>query len=92
MHDFVVGDIVERAVVLLFQAFAQILRSNKTSFAVGEVASGFVAKFDEGGVGKTNDAAGAINVELGIDGVTVAGGNGVPDVGEAAIVDVAAQF
>src|SRR5882672_10572684 len=91
-QHFLVRHVVERAFVFFFEAFAQKFRGDETSFAVGEVTAALFTEFDESGIREADNAADSIHVELGVDGVAVAGGDGVPDVGEAAVINVAAQF
>jgi hypothetical protein len=87
-----VRNVVERADIFFFEAFAQIFRGYEAGFAVGQVASGFFAEFYEGGVGQSNDVSLAIDKEFRVDGVRVAGGDAVPHVREAALVGLPRQF
>src|SRR5437867_11788716 len=69
-------DVVEFAFVFFLEAFAQEFGGDETGFAVSEVASGFIAKRGERGVGEADDASVAIIVEkeFGINCIGVARG------------------
>ena len=90
--DIVVVDVVEGALVFFLEALAQVFGGDEAGFAVGQVASGAFAEFHEGGVRKAHDEALAIDQEFRVDGVGMARSDAVPIVGEAAVVDLSAQF
>jgi hypothetical protein len=89
---FIMGDIVERAHIFFLKPLAQIFRGNKARFAVGQVPPGFFPKFDKRRVRKSHDVPFTIYVELCIDGVAMARGDGIPDMRKAAIVNMPTEL
>src|SRR5258708_37245500 len=85
-QHFLVRHVVERALVFLFEAFAEKFRGDKTSFPVGKVAAALFTKFNEGGIRPAYNPTDSVHIELGVDGIAVARGDGVPDVRKTPVV------
>lgn len=87
-------DVVEFSFVLFLEVFAQIFGSDKAGFAVGQLASSFFAKRDEGGVRKANDECVALVIQkkFCVDGVGVARGDAIPHVRKPAVVNSAGEL
>jgi hypothetical protein len=85
------GDVIERANVVFFEAFTEKFRGDVAGFAVGEVAIALGAERDESGVQQADDMGFAVDEKFGVDGISVAGGDAVPHVGKAAGVFVAGE-
>src|ERR1035438_2495900 len=84
----VVEDVVERAYVLFFEAFAQVFGRHEAALAVGQVAASAISEGDERGVRESDDVGFAIDVKFCVDGVGVTRGDTVPHMGEAALISL----
>jgi len=80
------SDVVEGALIFLFQPFLQVFRRDKTGFAIGQIAAGLLPKSDKTSVIQADDQGFAVDKELGIKRVGMACGNAVPDVRKAALI------
>src|ERR1700680_2975306 len=91
-QNILMSYVVYRAHIFLFQALSQVVRGDKASLAIGQVASATIAKFYECRVRQTDHHDVAVNKKLGIDRVAVARGDAVPQVRKAAFIAVPGQL
>ena len=91
-EDVVVEDVVEFALVFFLEAFAQEFRGDEAGFAIGQVATSFVAKRGECGVSEADDESAIFDEEFCVDSVGMARGDAVPHVRKAALIDFAGQL
>jgi hypothetical protein len=91
-QNILVGHVVYRAHIFLFQALSQVIRGDKAGLAIGQIASAALAKFYERSMRQTDHHDLAIDKKLGIDSVAVACGDAVPQVRKPAFVNVPGQF
>ncbi len=85
-------DIVERVLVFLLEAPAQIFGGNVTGFPIAQIAGGTLAKCDEAGVRETKDHSFSVDDEFAIHGVAMARGDGVPTMRKMAVVNEIGNF
>ena len=86
------GDVVERVLVFLLEATAEVFGCDVTRFAVAQIASGTLAKCDEAGMREAEDYAFSVHGEFAIHGVTVASGDRVPAMRKTAVVNEIGNF
>ena len=68
-------DVVERMLVFLLEAAAQIFGGDVTCFAIAQISAGTLAKCDESWVSETKDYAFSVDDEFAIHRVAVARGD-----------------
>src|SRR5437899_11080887 len=91
-QHFTFRDVIERASIFFFEAFAQIFRGDKTCFAVGQVTPRLLAQFHERSMREPHHVRLAINKEFRVDGVRVPRGDAVPQMRKPALIGLPAQL
>src|ERR1700681_676351 len=91
-QNILMGYVVYRAHIFLFQALSQVVCGDKAGLAIRQIASATFAKFHKRGMRQTDHDDVAVDKKFGIDGVAVAGGDAVPQVRKTAFIVVPGQL